>query len=52
MQLFKPCELNRKHKFKGKELLEVVKRMKLVTEPVGKLLCEEGSATNGYYIIV
>ena len=26
--------------------------MKLVTEPVGKLLCEEGTATNGYYIIV
>ena len=42
----------KKHKFKGKELLEVVKRLQLRTMPAGSLIIEEGKPAEGFSIIV
>lgn len=52
MLLFKESMLMKKHKLKGKELLEVVKRLQLQTKPAGALLMEEGKPPEGFSIIV
>ena len=44
--------LMRKHKFKGRELLEAVKRLQLRTWPAGKLVTEDGKPHKGFHIII
>ena len=42
----------RKHKFKGRELLECLKRIQLKTAVAGDLLTQEGQKLEGFQIIV
>lgn len=42
----------KKHKFKGRELLECLKRMQLKTVHAGDLLAKDGQELEGFSIIV
>ena len=50
--IFKHSELQKKHKFSGRELNECLKRLQLKTAKVGEILQEHGKAQNGFYIII
>jgi len=42
----------RKHKFKGRELLEILKRMQIKTATAGEKLVFDGENLEGFYIII
>ena len=42
----------KKHKFKGRELVECLKRLTLLTVNAGDILVREGEPSQGFYIIV
>lgn len=50
--MLKPSMLFKKHKFKGRELLECLKRLKLKTASAGEQLTKDGEELKGFYIIL
>ena len=52
LQMFKPSMLNRRHKFKPRELLECLKRITLKKVQVGEILTNHGEQLDGFSIIV
>ena len=51
-ELFKKSELQKKHKFTGRELTECLKRLQFKIAKVGDILQHDGDITRGYSIII
>ena len=52
MQMFRPSLIMKVQKFKGRELLECLKRITLKTAFAGDLLQHDGQDMQGFYIIL
>ena len=51
-ELFRKSDLQKKHKFTGRELTECLKRLQLKIFKVGDILQHDGDITRGYSIII
>lgn len=52
LQLFRPSMLMKRHKFKGRELIECLKRFTVKTVDAGDILVRDEEQTKGFYIVV